>query len=91
MDVEYRNRNISFSSSETIQPFTSRIQDTELNFLTDLPGGLDFNEWLASHSKNFLVFILDSMKQVNMLFILAKAQKSVKLEVRCTAKLPLTK
>ena len=38
-----------------IQWFASnRVQDTELNFLTDLPGGLDFNEWLASHSKYFL-------------------------------------
>ena len=28
-----------------------RIPETEINFLTDLPGGLDYNEWLASHSK----------------------------------------
>ena len=28
-----------------------RIPETEINFLLDLPGGLDYNEWLASHSK----------------------------------------
>ena len=28
-----------------------RIPEMEINFLTDLPGGLDYNEWLASHSK----------------------------------------
>jgi len=27
-----------------------RIPETEINFLLDLPGGLDYNEWLASHS-----------------------------------------
>ena len=25
--------------------------EPDLTFLTDLPGGLDFNEWLASHSE----------------------------------------
>ena len=25
--------------------------EPDLTFLTDLPGGLDYNEWLASHSK----------------------------------------
>ena len=28
-----------------------RIPENEINFLTDLPGGLEFNEWIASHSK----------------------------------------
>ena len=28
-----------------------RIPENEINFLTDLPGGLDYNEWLASHSE----------------------------------------
>ena len=34
-----------------------RIPENEINFLTDLPGGLDYNEWLASHSKYFYVFL----------------------------------
>lgn len=34
-----------------------RVQDSELNFLTDLPGGLDFNEWLASHTIGFFEHI----------------------------------
>ena len=34
-----------------------RIPENEINFLTDLPGGLDYNEWLASHSKYFCVFL----------------------------------
>lgn len=29
-----------------------RIPENEINFLTDLPGGLDYNEWLASHSES---------------------------------------
>ena len=28
-----------------------RIPEPDLIFLSDLPGGLDYNEWLASHSK----------------------------------------
>ena len=28
-----------------------RISENEINFLTDLPKDLDYNEWLASHSK----------------------------------------
>lgn len=27
-----------------------RVPEPDLTFLTDLPGGLDYNEWLASHS-----------------------------------------
>lgn len=34
-----------------------RVQDSELNFLTDLPGGLDYNEWLASHTIAFFEHI----------------------------------
>jgi len=30
-----------------------RIPQNEINFLTDLPGGLDYNEWLASHTIGF--------------------------------------
>lgn len=30
-----------------------RIPETDLLFLSDLPGGLDFNEWLASHTIGF--------------------------------------
>ncbi len=29
-----------------------RVPEPELVFLTDLPGGLDNNEWMASHSKS---------------------------------------
>ena len=28
-----------------------RISENEINFLTDLPKDLDYNEWMASHSK----------------------------------------
>lgn len=28
-----------------------RVPEPELIYLTDLPGGLDVNEWIASHSK----------------------------------------
>jgi len=34
-----------------------RIPETEINFLTDLPGGLDYNEWLASHTIGFFEHI----------------------------------
>ncbi len=29
-----------------------RVPEPEIMFLTDLPGGLDHNEWMASHSKH---------------------------------------
>ena len=35
-----------------------RIPENEINFLTDLPGGLDYNEWLASHSENFKIEVI---------------------------------
>jgi len=34
-----------------------RIPENEINFLTDLPGGLDYNEWLASHTIGFFEHI----------------------------------
>lgn len=34
-----------------------RIPETEINFLLDLPGGLDYNEWLASHTIGFFEHI----------------------------------
>ena len=33
--------------------------EPDLTFLTDLPGGLDYNEWLASHSKLNTAFFID--------------------------------
>ena len=45
-----------------------RIPENEINFLTDLPGGLDYNEWLASHSKYFWV-ILDFFFTICVLII----------------------
>jgi hypothetical protein len=29
-----------------------KLPDIDLRVLVDLPAGLDYNEWLASHSKN---------------------------------------
>lgn len=34
-----------------------RVPEPDLIFLTDLPGGLDFNEWLASHTIGFFEHI----------------------------------
>lgn len=30
-----------------------KLPDADLKILVDLPSGLDYNEWLASHSKHF--------------------------------------
>lgn len=34
-----------------------KLPDMDLRLLVDLPPGLDYNEWLASHSKLFCFFI----------------------------------
>ena len=39
-----------------------RVAEPELLFLTDLPGGLDTNEWMASHSE----FMIDRMHQYSI-------------------------
>lgn len=31
-----------------------KLPDADLKMLVDLPAGLDYNEWLASHSKYYL-------------------------------------
>ena len=49
MSIIYLNHDLELNGKH-ISSF--RVHDSELNFLTDLPGGLDFNEWLASHSES---------------------------------------
>lgn len=31
-----------------------KLHETDMRILVDLPAGLDYNEWLASHSKYFV-------------------------------------
>lgn len=35
-----------------------KFPDIDFKLLVDLPAGLDYNEWLASHSKLIIVIIL---------------------------------
>ena len=37
-----------------------KLPDIDLRVLVDLPAGLDYNEWLASHSKNAFSVLLNS-------------------------------
>jgi hypothetical protein len=34
-----------------------KLPDIDLRVLVDLPAGLDYNEWLASHSKSSFSFL----------------------------------
>lgn len=34
-----------------------KLPDADLKALVDIPAGIDYNEWLASHSKFFFFFL----------------------------------
>ena len=40
-----------------------KLPDIDLRVLVDLPAGLDYNEWLASHSKNAFSVLMNSSYQ----------------------------
>ena len=42
-----------------------RIPEPDLIFLTDLPGGLDSNEWIALHSE-FRVQLVSGIRSISM-------------------------
>lgn len=39
-----------------------KLPDADLKMMVDLPAGLDFNEWLASHSKFHVYFSLSNIQ-----------------------------
>jgi len=41
-----------------------KLPDIDLRVLVDLPAGLDYNEWLASHSKNAFSFLMSSSYKI---------------------------
>jgi len=41
-----------------------KLPDIDLRVLVDLPAGLDYNEWLASHSKNAFSVIVNSSYKI---------------------------
>ena len=65
-----------------------RIPETEINFLTDLPGGLDYNEWLASHSKYIFSIELVHFSTFTMAFMAPNSQtRAFQRGSLCTCKL----
>lgn len=46
-----------------------KLPDADLRLLVDLPAGLDYNEWLASHSKSPTLLIL-SLSQIHSLTLI---------------------
>jgi len=41
-----------------------KLPDIDLRVLVDLPAGLDYNEWLASHSKNAFSVLMNSLYKI---------------------------
>lgn len=41
-----------------------KLPDIDLRVLVDLPAGLDYNEWLASHSKNAFSLLMNSSYKI---------------------------
>lgn len=49
-----------------------KLPDADLKMLVDLPAGLDYNEWLASHSKCIFFFIISQYSEFVLLVFYQK-------------------
>lgn len=41
-----------------------KILDIDLRVLVEMPNGIDYNEWLASHSKFKILFVVIILNQI---------------------------